>query len=68
MMSYAFKWAINPQTQFFAAFNPIHPQEKLLLGMLNKPSKRLTMFAELKADKDNKTEFLAGYRCMFSEG
>jgi hypothetical protein len=35
---------------------------------VSRPSKRLSLFAELKAGPDNKTDFLAGYRANFSEG
>merc|ERR1712127_85255 len=67
-MGYAFKWGIGSQTQLFGSFNPIHPAEKMHLGIMRKPSKRLNLFAELKADKDNRTEFQTGYRCTFPEG
>jgi hypothetical protein len=36
--------------------------------VVNRPSKRLSLFAELKAGPDNKTDFLGGYRAVFSEG
>jgi hypothetical protein len=39
-----------------------------LLGIVSRPSKRLSLFAELKADPTNKTDFLAGYRATFMEG
>jgi hypothetical protein len=39
-----------------------------LLGVVTRPSKRLALFAELKAGPDNSTDFLAGYRCNFQEG
>jgi len=39
-----------------------------LVGIVSRPSKRLALFAELKATPDNKTDYLAGYRATFSEG
>lgn len=53
---------------FLATYNAAHPQEKILLAMVSRPSKRLALFAELKAGPDNKTEYLGGYRMNFSEG
>ena len=34
---------------------------------MQKPSRRLTLFAELKADPSNKTEMTSGYRINFQE-
>lgn len=62
------KYNPNPQNTILAAYNPTHPQEKILVGIVSRQSKRLSLFAELKAGPDNKTDFLAGYRAMFSEG
>jgi hypothetical protein len=39
-----------------------------LLGIVSKPSRRLSLCGELKAGPDNKTDFLFGYRAQFSEG
>ena len=58
----------NQANTVLAAFNPTHPQEKILLGIVSRPSRRLSLFAELKAGPDNKTDFLAGYRVNFQEG
>jgi hypothetical protein len=51
-----------------ASFNPAHPQEKLLVGIISRPSKRLALFAEVKQDPSSKTDFLCGYRAQFMEG
>ncbi len=68
MFSYGLKWSPNNQNTIVASYNPANPQEKVLVGIVSKPSKRLQLFAELKATPDNKTDFLAGYRANFSEG
>ena len=68
IFSYGAKWNPDQKTTFSANYNPSHPQEKVLLGFVNKASKRLSLFAELKAGPDNKTDFVGGYRAIFSEG
>jgi len=67
-MSYGVRWNPEPSTTCIASFNTMHPQERLLLGIVKKASKRVQLFAELKADPANKTDFQAGYKCLFSEG
>jgi len=67
VLSYAFKWSINPQTQLIGQWNPLHPAEKMICGMIRKPSKRLSLFSEIKMDQHNKTDFLMGYKVNFSE-
>lgn len=70
LFSYGFKWNpnANQANTVLGSYSPTHPQEKILLGVVTRPSKRLALFAELKAGPDNKTDFLAGYRCNFQEG
>lgn len=68
LFSYGAKWQATAKTMFLATYNAAHPQEKILLAMVSRPSKRLALFAELKAGPDNKTEYLGGYRMNFSEG
>jgi len=62
--SYAARYDQDENT-FLCSYSPINPQEKLMLGVLSKPSKRLNIFAELKQAQDNKTSLLAGYRARF---
>jgi hypothetical protein len=66
-MSYGAKWNPNNNTTVLATLNTMHPQERILLGIVQKPSRRMTLFAELKADPQNKTDMLAGYRINFQE-
>ena len=51
-----------------ASYSPINPQEKLLIGIVGKPARRLQLFAELKATPHNTTDCLAGFRAKFQEG
>jgi len=46
----------------------MNPQEKLLIGIVGKPARRLQLFAELKANQTNATDMLAGFRAKFQEG
>jgi hypothetical protein len=62
--SYAARYDQDENTYLFS-YSPINPQEKLMFGVLSKPSKRLNLFAEIKQAQDNKTSLVAGYRARF---
>lgn len=65
--SYAAKYDYEGHT-FVGMYQPLHPAEKYLLGVVGRPSKRMNLFAELKAGPDMKTDFLGGFRVKFLEG
>lgn len=65
--SYAAKYEYRGHT-IVGMYQPLHPQEKYLVGIVGRPSKRLNLFAELKAGPDGKTDFLSGFRAKFMEG
>lgn len=60
-----YEWSNNV---FVANYSAMNPQEKLLLGMVTKPSKRLSFFTQFGMDLRDKTESLVGFRAKFSEG
>ena len=67
MFSYCGRYDFE-NTSIIAAYSPVHPHEKLLLGVIGRPSRRLNIFGEFKADPTNKTDFLGGFRMKFMEG
>ena len=46
----------------------MHPQEKMICGMVRKPSKRVSLFSQMIMDGHNKTDTTLGYRINMSEG
>jgi len=64
VFSYVGKYDHN-MTSFIGAFQPFHPQEKVLLGVVGRPSRRLNLIGELKVAPDNKTDYLVGARMKF---
>jgi hypothetical protein len=67
VFSYATRYDHNENT-YLLSYSPINPQEKLMAGIISKPSKRLNLFAEFKTAQDNKTNLLVGYRARFQAG
>lgn len=68
MFAFAGKWNIDTKNTLIGHYHPMNPQEKILCGIVSRPSKKVALFAEVKATPDSKTNFLAGYRAQFSEG
>lgn len=54
--------------QFFAQYIPIARKETLSLGYVGRPSKRLTLFSELKGSFDGFSDTALGFRVRFLEG
>lgn len=67
LWSYGGKYELGKNT-LIASYSPLNPQEKLLLGIVGKPARRLQLFAELKANQTDATDMLAGFRAKFQEG
>lgn len=67
IFSYGAKWDVNENT-FLASYSPMNPQEKMLVAVVSKPSRRLHLFSELKFGQDNKSALNMGYRARFNEG
>mmetsp|Transcript_37005 Transcript_37005/g.27355 ORF Transcript_37005/g.27355 Transcript_37005/m.27355 type:complete len:278 (+) Transcript_37005:237-1070(+) len=53
---------------FFAQYLPIARKETISLGYIGRPSKRLTMFSELKGSLEGFSDTLVGFRVKFMEG
>jgi hypothetical protein len=53
---------------FLSQYNPMHPQEKFLIGVISRPSRRLNLFAEFKIAPDNRSDLVVGCRTKFQEG
>lgn len=51
-----------------AQYNPINPFEKLSIGLVGRPSRRLHVFTELKTDQTNNIDTSVGFRAKFSGG
>lgn len=51
-----------------AQYNPLHPFEKFSVGLVGRPSRRLQVCAELKADQRSNLETSLGFRTKFSGG
>ena len=54
--------------QYFFMYNPFARKETLNIGYVGRPSKRLTLFTELKGSGEGFSETLAGFRVRFMEG
>lgn len=55
--------------QFFAQYMPIARKETMSVGYVGRPSKRLTLFTELKGSLDaGFSDTIAGFRVRFLEG
>lgn len=66
--SYAGKYEAHNKCIFLANYTETNPHEKLLLGVVGKPSQRLHLFAQLNVDPMNKTDSMVGFRARFMEG
>ena len=53
---------------FYASYMPIARKETISLGYIGKPSKRLTLFTELKGSFEGFSDTVLGFRMRFSEG
>jgi hypothetical protein len=54
--------------QYFAQYFPLAKKETLTFGYVGRPSKRLTLFTELKGSGEGFSETTAGFRVKFMEG
>jgi hypothetical protein len=54
--------------QYFAQYHPLARKETLNFGYVGKPSKRLTLFTELKGSMEGFSDTTAGFRVRFMEG
>ena len=55
--------------QFFAQYNPLARKETLTFGYVGRPSKRLTLFTELKGRTEGGfSDTTVGFRVRFLEG
>jgi Eukaryotic porin len=54
--------------QFFAQYHPLARKETLTVGYVGRPSKRLTLFTELKGSGEGFSDTTAGFRVRFMEG
>ena len=53
---------------FYAQYFPLARKETLSFGYVGKPSKRLTLFTELKGSPDGFSDTVLGFRAKFMEG
>lgn len=53
---------------FFAQYIPMARKETISLGYVGKPSRRLTLFSELKGSLDGFSDTLLGFRVKFLDG
>jgi hypothetical protein len=53
---------------YFAQYHPLARKETLNFGYVGKPSKRLTLFTELKGSMEGFSDTTAGFRVRFLEG
>jgi hypothetical protein len=54
--------------QFFAQYHPLARKETLSFGYVGRPSKRLTLFTELKGSTEGFSDTTVGFRVRFLEG
>lgn len=54
--------------QFFAQYHPLARKETLTFGYVGRPSKRLTLFTELKGSAEGFSDTTVGFRVRFLEG
>lgn len=54
--------------QYFFQYHPLARKETLTVGYVGRPSKRLTLFTELKGSGEGFSETTAGFRVKFLEG
>ena len=54
--------------QYFGQYHPLARKETLNFGYVGKPSKRLTLFTELKGSMEGFSDTTAGFRVRFMEG
>ena len=65
--SYAATYQLTDKTQFLAQYSPMTP-EKVLIGVVSKPGKRLNLFSQFVVNEKNKTETVMGFRSRFASG
>jgi hypothetical protein len=53
---------------YFAQYHPLARKETMNFGYVGKPSKRLTLFTELKGSMEGFSDTTAGFRVRFLEG
>jgi len=46
-------------------YNELNPQNKLSVGAIGRPSKKLNLFSQFTLDAANKTDLLVGFRSKF---
>ena len=54
--------------QYFLQYHPLARKETVTIGYVGRPSKRLSLFTELKGSGDGFSETAAGFRVKFMEG
>jgi hypothetical protein len=54
--------------QFFAQYHPLARKETMTVGYVGRPSKRLTLFTELKGSSEGFSDTTVGFRVRFLEG
>ena len=54
--------------EFYAQYFPLARKETLSFGYVGRPSKRLTLFTELKGSPDGFSDTVLGFRAKFMEG
>ena len=64
MFNYGGKYTTGDHT-FVAQYMPIAKNETLNFGYITKPTKRLTLFSELKTSLEGGGETLMGFRVRF---
>lgn len=64
---YGGTWA-HEMHQFFAQYHPLARKETLTFGYVGRPSKRLTLFTELKGSAEGFSDTTVGFRVRFMEG
>lgn len=69
LFGYCAKMDFNKdKNTILASYNPLHPFEKFCVGIIGRPSRRLTVLAEMKGDQMNNCETQLGFRTKFSGG
>ena len=65
--NYGIKHSVGDHT-FFAQYVPVAKKDAITLGYMNKPSRHLNLFTELRASPEGFSETTMGFRLGFNSG